>query len=363
MKLVIGAFALVLSTQAWAWGEVGHDLISRVAVRLQKDRGNLELYNAMLPKEAMLGHLGNVPDIFWRSGSEDVKKANDPTHFIDLEYLMDGATFHPEKFPSSVKEAGVILQAQCKKPEKDLCPKGGDIKEQMATVGTAPWRVKQLATMMMMRFKELKALQDKKTTDRDVLIAKVDEALFYGGLLSHFIGDLSMPLHVSKDYDGWGRGQGGIHRYFETDLPMIAGLDFDQKVEDAASKSKPFDSKIKPIMSRFKMSANDFFQISLALAYDSFESGKDRLYALDKKLSLQKESFVKDGKRTYAERKPPTETYKVYEPLLIERLSLGADVLAKVWGIAWINGGRPKLDFYHSYTYPVAPDFVWPDYL
>jgi hypothetical protein len=144
---------------------------------------------------------------------------------------------------------------------------------------------------------------------------------------------------------------------------MVAELGFDQKVEDAAAKNKPFAHKIKPIMDKFQMPEEDFFQISLALAYDSFTAGKDKLYALDKQQSLQKASFVIDGKRTYAQRKKPVDTYKVYEPMLIERLSLGADVLAKVWEIAWTSAGKPKLDFYQSYTYPVAPDFVWPDYL
>jgi hypothetical protein len=36
------------------------------------------------------------------------------------------------------------------------------------------------------------------------------------GAMSHYVGDLSQPLHVSKNYDGQETGDVGIHHFFET---------------------------------------------------------------------------------------------------------------------------------------------------
>jgi len=47
-----------------------------------------------------------------------------------------------------------------------------------------------------------------------------------------------------------------------------------------------------------------------------------------------------------------------YRKFLVERLSVGADALAAVWIAAWDAAGRPKLQGYQSYSYPVKPDFI-----
>src|SRR6187455_1620735 len=92
LALVIG---LAAPPRASAWGERGHDLITRVAVRLlaAKVAPGTPLAIQFGRKEFMLGHLANVPDIVWRNQGEAIEKINAPTHFLDMEYVSPEMTF------------------------------------------------------------------------------------------------------------------------------------------------------------------------------------------------------------------------------------------------------------------------------
>jgi len=45
--------------------------------------------------------------------------------------------------------------------------------------------------------------------EKEKFIEAVNQALLYGGIMSHFVGDLAEPHHTSANYDGWLTGQGG----------------------------------------------------------------------------------------------------------------------------------------------------------
>ncbi|MBC7457391.1 MAG: hypothetical protein H7235_03875, partial [Bdellovibrionaceae bacterium] len=66
--------------------------------------------------------------------------------------------------------------------------------------GTAPWRIRQMYDLALQAFKA----HDMKM------------GLEYIGTMTHYIGDLSQPLHVSENYDGVMTGDKGIHAFFET---------------------------------------------------------------------------------------------------------------------------------------------------
>jgi hypothetical protein len=82
----------------------------------------------------------------------------------------------------------------------------------------------------------------------------------------------------------------------------------------------------------------------------------DALHELDRKISLVKKSDKNLRKK--AERKPSKAVANDYRNFLVERLSVGADALAAVWIAAWDAAGRPKMQGYQSYNYPVKPDFI-----
>ena len=314
------------AAEAHAWEERGHDLVARVAARIVAQRmPNTPLAKILVSKENMLGHLANVPDIVWRGGDKAVAAANAPTHFIDWDSIVQAPTMSsvPHDYASAMKLA--------KDHNLDLAK----------DVGTAPWRVQQLITLMQQAF----AAND------------VDKALLYGGLAAHFVGDLSNPWHTTQDYDGWAMGEGGVHGYFEGELVTAQPLSFDAAILDQAIKKQPAKALVAKV-------GDDTLLIALAESVDAYSYLAD-VRALDTKYALVGKSTgaKSDKDRKPALRKAPDAVAQFFEPRLRERLATAADVLATLWMNAWEAAGKPDLTNYRSYAYPVAPEFVPPSYI
>ncbi|MSP17937.1 MAG: hypothetical protein EXR74_00005, partial [Bdellovibrionales bacterium] len=65
-------------------------------------------------------------------------------------------------------------------------------------------------------------------------------------LLGHYVGDASMPYHNTIDYDGWEKGRGGIHAYYESFSVEAMGLDLENLVceQSIALKKKSGSLKV-----------------------------------------------------------------------------------------------------------------------
>jgi hypothetical protein len=341
---LVAFFTLATSVQAFAWGERGHDLISRVAARIliEEDKTSGQLSKPFAYREHFLGHLANVPDIVWRNGDKETTAANAPTHYLDMEYLS--AKPELESYPKSVAEAAKAAQ----KLGKNL---GTD-------VGTAPFRVGQLFRMMTDALKSLKGLDGHSSEANSA----IDKALLAGGIMSHFVGDLAQPLHATKDYDGWDIGQGGIHSYFESEIVDSLPLSLDQEVFDAAKAGLELKQLFAGIPAKERAQyQNDATWLAIAIAVNSFKTLPE-LQKLDLDKAIVKKSITEPLKKP-AERKTAIETRQFFKKMVASRLALGAEALAYLWKKAWEDAGKPDLSLYKSYAYPVAPEFIKPDYL
>ena len=109
--------------------------------------------------------------------------------------------------------------------------------------------------------------------------------------------------------------------------------------------------------------SRDPVALTVALALDS-RGRLDAANAIDRKFALLKPSGVgSDGKRLAAERRDPSELRLRLHDLIVERLATAAEVLANLWLLAWEDAGKPDFKGYRSFAYPVAPEFIAPDYL
>jgi hypothetical protein len=343
---------MLSSTQAWAWGERGHDAIARVATRLiaQDKDPEVAAWGALLQKkENMLGHLANVPDIVWRSAGPEVEAANAPSHFVDLDYILpENGKLKAKDAPQDFEAFKKALAINCKRSQHELsCAPGATEADKINKAGHAPFRVQRLSqelSRMLADVKRLEADPKSKAEDREALI---NQSLLHAGILAHFIADLANPHHTSADYDGWHSEQGGLHSYFESEQVDAQNLDLEQEMLDAALIKQPakriFSSRKDPLLMAWELTLDSHVRLHA-------------LHETDRKYSLLKKSDSKLRKK--AERKPSQQVANAYRSLLVERLSVGADALAAVWVAAWDAAGRPKLQGYRSYYYPVKPDFI-----
>ena len=347
-KISIFTCLLLLTTnQAFAWGDRGHEVVTRVAIRLLAENTE-QAGSAFASREHMLAHLSNVPDIHWRAPymSTESRSANAPTHYIDMDLLYPAKAMLKERV--MLKDIGREYDAL----EQLAQDKNLDLATQ---VGTAPWRVLQLQREVVL------ALTDagNASTQEDMVNA-VNQALLYAGLMSHFVADLANPHHNTVDHNGLQTGQGGLHAYFETMVVNSLDLNLAYKVMEY-SRNNNLASRLLSEAGKEQQTTilSDPSKLIFSLILDSLYN-LDYLRELDREYSLLKPSTEQNRR---AERKPPTQIAGNFEPFIVERLSLGALILQQLWFLAWEEAGSPNLQKYQSYHYWLTPDFIDPDYL
>ena len=332
-------FSTILITgKSFAWGERGHDLITRVAVQNLRWLSNDDqaLVKPFVSRDHMLAHLSNVPDIVWRAPymSDQDRAANFPTHFINLERVYQGVTDWddvPLDYLQFVKDSKLV----------GLEP---------TQVGTAPWRIMQLYRELVRALESSSMANTEKEFEQ-----RVNVALLHAGLMSHFVGDLANPHHTTENYDGQLTGQHGLHAYFESDVVAELNMGLPQKIQEQA-KQEWLNAYLHEEASRIRLNPQRLVWALLANSHTQLS----RLLSLDKEFSL-----VTPGKDpdTRAERKPPKSVAAQYEKFIEERLAIGASTLSHLWLLAWKEAGSPDLSVFRSYDYPVKPDFIEPDYI
>ena len=227
-----------------------------------------------------------------------------------------------------------------------------DIKSQ---VGSAPWRVTQLAGLA---YEALKNIKSRAKQKRSKWIEHVNSYIVHSGLLAHFTGDLSQPLHTTTNYDGWKNNQGGLHRYFESDLVQKLAVGSEAKVYKKAKNC--FKNFIDTSYKDRKTFETSIFELTVQHLKESH--GKlSNLFMLDRKHAILRKSTQEPLKRP-ARRKPVNQALPHFEPLLIERLAAGSCATARIWAAIWTAADQPNLNQYQSYYYKLRPAFIQPNY-
>ncbi|MFZ3228821.1 MAG: hypothetical protein WA160_01355 [Pseudobdellovibrio sp.] len=349
-SVIMPVLFLALSTflvqqKAFAWGGRGHASICEAAVYLVK---NPSLKDYLQNKPQMMGHLCNIPDIYWKSLSEDSRKFGDPGHYIDTEIL--GIKLN--EIPTDYKKI-VATYTGADNKFKD----GAKIFSVPYELGSIWWRADQFYRRATDDGKKLKTLpapaNSKEEQNENLEYNKTFYSMVVNlGLMGHFVGDASQPYHSTSDYDGYASNHGGIHAYFEDSSVALFGPDLISRIVKKAQSNKtaPF------------LKAGTVIEKMRALSEISNLEIKDVLKADP----IIKPSVVKNEKgmnlRTEAVRQPASVGFKHFEKLFIQEMARSSALLAQLWDQAYVEAGEPAIKAYKSYRYPLTPEFVMPDY-
>jgi hypothetical protein len=220
MKHRLAALALALCAvpnMSLAWGNTGHRLVGQAAMK-----GLPREIPAFLRTPAALvevGELSREPDRSKAAGKlHDSER--EPGHFIDLGedgHVLNGPSMVPlsatrEDYDTAMRAVGSSSW------------KGGYLpyaiidRRQQLSLDFAYWRI-LVAAEANPKWKANRAWFHADRIRREALILKTL------GELSHFVGDGSQPLHVTKHFNGWGDypnpqefTKARIHSPFESDL-------------------------------------------------------------------------------------------------------------------------------------------------
>lgn len=238
MKPIVALAAvaiLAVPPQAFAWGNTGHRMLGQAAMRALPTE-----VPAFLRTQAAVievGELSREPDRSKGAGRLH-DNDRDPAHFVD--YGEDGKVLGgPPMTPLSATRAD--YETALRAFGIDTWKAGYlpyaiiDMRQQLS-LDFAYWRVLRAAESNP-KWKAHRAWFKADRIRREGLILKTL------GVLSHYVGDGSQPLHVTTHYNGWGdypNPQGfttaKIHGPFESDLVQTS-----VKPADVAARMKPLN--------------------------------------------------------------------------------------------------------------------------
>jgi hypothetical protein len=187
LSLVVATVLCILpATPAFAWGPDGHRIVNRLgAEKLPAEVPEFLRTQAAIDE---IEYLGPEPDR-WRSANEpELNAAQAPEHYIDLE-LADMVGKLPRRrydFIAALYATGLTHpnEARDLRPEK---------------VGLQPWVTNEVYQRLQAALREYREQAARHEDTKAVEAA----AIFYAGWLGHYVGDGSMPLHTTVNYNGW----------------------------------------------------------------------------------------------------------------------------------------------------------------
>ncbi|MDX5340730.1 MAG: zinc dependent phospholipase C family protein, partial [Cyclobacteriaceae bacterium] len=265
------------------WGFFAHELINRQAV-------------FSLPPEMLVLYKAEITFIETNAVNPDRRRyaveGEAEKHYIDLDHYGDSALrILPPYWPEAIKKI----------PEDSL-----------RTHGIGPWSAYQTFLSLTRAFE-----QKNKAA---ILRLSAD--------LGHYLGDLNVPLHTTKNYNGQLTGQEGIHGFWESRVPELLAKNYSFWVGKAEFVERP--------------------QLAIWEAVAQAHAKVDSVLFVERELT---KAFPEDQKFSFEERnrvtvrvysREFTEAYASALDGMVERqMRKSIKMIADFWFTAWVNAGQP----------------------
>jgi hypothetical protein len=279
-KRLVAAGLLILlgAGTAPAWWVKGHESITEgAASRLPE--GMPAFFRA---GGKALAHYAGDPDRWKNPAARHLRAAESPDHYLDLEDLQG------RELPGDRWKAVALLYELKQKPER---------------TGMLPYAILENYDRLSCAFYDLRAAPDDPTVRAKCLV--------HAGALAHFTGDLAMPLHTTRHYDGRPAVPGGklqqkgIHAKIDA-FPERHGLTAEEMARGLKARA------VKDVWAH------------VVKALRESHTHVDRCYELD---------------RAGAFDRPTAEGRK----FILDRCRVGAQLTMDLWYSAWLRSAKmPK---------------------
>ena len=244
MKIKLFALAAALGAftfNAGAWDYEGHRAINELALAsLPADFGGFTLSPE---RKSRIAFLAGEPDRWRNVGDLPLKNVNGPDHYIDLEDLkLYGLA--PETLPLMRYDfAADIARARAAHPEKfpGIDPTR-DADHTRELDGFLPWAITENYEKLKSCFSYLKTFQKYGGTPTEIANAEAN-AVYVMGVMGHFVGDGSQPLHTTVHFNGWA---GDNPRGYTTSQKFHAWIDGGYFRQTGGIKAEALVDKIHP---------------------------------------------------------------------------------------------------------------------
>jgi hypothetical protein len=239
------ATALCLAPSALrAWDYPGHRMVNQLALRsLPSDFPAFVMEPANAERIAFLG---GEPDRWRDSAVPSLQHANGLDHFLDLEELaaagIDGQALSPYRYEFAAQFAA----GRAAHPDRFPAPDPDrDRDRSREWPGFLPWAIAENYGRLKSAFSCLKEYE-RAGTREEVANARAN-VIYIMGVMGHYVGDGSQPLHTTVHFNGWvGANPNGyttstgIHAWIDGGFIARAGITL-AEVEPEVSPAAPLD--------------------------------------------------------------------------------------------------------------------------
>jgi hypothetical protein len=297
-----------------AWDYAGHRAVNLVALRSLP--AEFPAFVKTAKARERIAFLAGEPDRWRNTPDHTLKHCNEPDHFLDLEYLANFGLTPDTVSPFRYEFISQLAAARAKQP--DLEPQPQPDKDKAFTrhyFGTLPWAINEHYGKLKSAFSYLQTYEQHGGTPDEIRNAR-ENVLYLMGVMGHYVGDLTQPLHTTKHFNGW---NGDNPKKYTTWTRFHAWIDGDYlkrvgfSVEELFPKVRP----ARPLAGANADGTGIFRPVMAALV----EQNKlvEPLYILNQRRQLDAENPGADAGKAF----------------LLEQLLKGGQLLGNIWLTAW----------------------------
>ncbi|WP_245189519.1 zinc dependent phospholipase C family protein [Lunatimonas salinarum] len=285
---------LVLSMALWSaslsaippWGFYAHRLINRQAV-------------FSLPPEMIRFYKYHLTYITENAVNPDRRryavKGEAEKHFLDADVYGDSAVYRlPRYWQQAVEQYS---------------------EDTLRAHGIAPWSTYHTFLQLIRAFE----LVDTKS----ILRISSD--------LGHYVGDIHVPLHTTKNYNGQLTGQYGIHGFWESRIPELLADDYEFWVGKATYLEQP-QIAIWDALIRTHEAVDSVLQFEKSL---SASFPENRKYSYEERGGINTRVYSKDFTHAY---------HRLLNGQVERQMRQAMKMIADLWFTAWVLAGQPDLN-------------------
>jgi len=287
MRLLIAVLLILsLPITSSAWGEKGHILVNTLAI----DAAASKLPQFMNGARNDLVYNANEPDRWREETNTPMSIAQAADHFFDSEMWGPIGTIESDRYKFMEKAAAKKIE--------------------LVRIGYLPYAIVEHYGRLVNALRHW-----RNATTPEVREAARADAVHYAGVMGHYVGDASQPLHMSIHYNGWLDNVPNPNNYTH-DRGLHAR--YETAYVDAAIEAASVRPKVQP-----PHRLTDVFGSIKQHLIQGFND-LEPLYKLEK-----------TGEFNPAQPRPKGTEFIATE------IARAATMLSNLWYTAWLESGEP----------------------
>jgi hypothetical protein len=320
--VVVVAALLFVASRVQAWDYAAHRAINELALAALPT--NFPAFTRTAAARDRIGFLAGEADRWRNSPEMALSHASGPDHYLDWEQLADygltAATVAPFRYDFAV-QLGLARAAHPEKFEPINPDKNKDHTREL--VGFLPWRMTEDYARLKSGFSYQKTFQQHGGTKEEIANAEAN-IIYVMGVMGHFVGDASQPLHATKHHHGW---VGANPENYPTNSRFHSWIDGGYIQKSGGLDVAALTAKLKPPQPVGNPAVADSFFRAMMDYVAASNRQVEPLYKLERDRKLSPRDGVVDAEgREFIER----------------RILVGAEMLAGIWLAAWQDAPEDK---------------------